>query len=259
MTAKVLYEELRPREFIERINQCPIAYLPLGTLEWHGLHLPLGADGLQSKGFFTELAEEIGGIVLPMLFLGPDPYFINEGTGYIGMDELSFDDGNAQQLEGTAYYVENDLFIKILEAILWNLSRAGFKIVVAHGHGPSTGTFANNIKNFEQKFGLKLFELWSLGETGDQGIQTDHAAYNETSLVMGLYPQLTDLNELSGDNKMTGISGTDPRNKATYEEGRRIIEKNVEAVGKKLKNELKKITWEKRDLNYSNIKLMFEK
>jgi len=31
---KVLYEELHPDEFIERINECPIAYLPLGTLEW---------------------------------------------------------------------------------------------------------------------------------------------------------------------------------------------------------------------------------
>ena len=62
---KVLYEELRPEEFIERINNFPVAYLPLGTLEWHGMHLPLGADGLQSKGVFKRLADEIGGIVLP--------------------------------------------------------------------------------------------------------------------------------------------------------------------------------------------------
>jgi len=63
---KVLYEELLPLEYLERLNACPIAYLPLGTLEWHGLHLPLGSDGLQSKGFFMRLAGRIGGIVLPM-------------------------------------------------------------------------------------------------------------------------------------------------------------------------------------------------
>ena len=69
---KVLYAELTPQEFRERLAQAPVAYLPLGTLEWHGEHLPLGSDGLQSQGFFERLARKVGGIVLPMLFLGPD-------------------------------------------------------------------------------------------------------------------------------------------------------------------------------------------
>ena len=45
---KVLYEELFPDEFAERIKKMPVAFLPLGTLEWHGPHMPLGADGIQS-------------------------------------------------------------------------------------------------------------------------------------------------------------------------------------------------------------------
>ncbi|MHA1255309.1 MAG: creatininase family protein, partial [Promethearchaeota archaeon] len=48
MSEKVLYIELTPQEFQERLLEAPIAYLPLGTLEWHGRHLPLGADGLIS-------------------------------------------------------------------------------------------------------------------------------------------------------------------------------------------------------------------
>ena len=35
---KVLYEELFPDEFAERIKKMPVAFLPLGTLEWHGPH-----------------------------------------------------------------------------------------------------------------------------------------------------------------------------------------------------------------------------
>ena len=46
---KVLYEELLPEECVQRIKEMPVAYLPLGTLEWHGPHMPLGADGIQSK------------------------------------------------------------------------------------------------------------------------------------------------------------------------------------------------------------------
>ena len=39
-------ERLRPIEIRKRREELSVAYLPLGTLEWHGLHNPLGADGL---------------------------------------------------------------------------------------------------------------------------------------------------------------------------------------------------------------------
>ena len=72
---KVLYEELCPDELVQRLQEMPVAYLPLGTLEWHGPHMPLGADGIQSKELFVRVAEKIGGVVLPMLFLVPDRVF----------------------------------------------------------------------------------------------------------------------------------------------------------------------------------------
>ena len=73
---KVLYEELFPDEFAERIKKMPVAFLPLGTLEWHGPHMPLGADGIQSKELFIELAGKMGGVVLPMLFVEPFSYAV---------------------------------------------------------------------------------------------------------------------------------------------------------------------------------------
>ncbi|MBN1819468.1 MAG: creatininase family protein, partial [Prolixibacteraceae bacterium] len=95
---KVLYEELTPKEFRSIIAKTPIAYLPLGTIEWHGEHLPLGADGLQSKGFFEILALEAGGIVLPMYFLGPDSKKSVNGEELIGMDFYSAKEhGNPEQ------------------------------------------------------------------------------------------------------------------------------------------------------------------
>ncbi len=56
----VQYEELTPSEFREKLNNAPVAYLPLGTLEYHGEHLPLGTDALHSKGFFTKLEVATG-------------------------------------------------------------------------------------------------------------------------------------------------------------------------------------------------------
>ena len=39
---KVLYEELLPeKERVQRIQEMPVAYLPLGTLEWGSAHICL--------------------------------------------------------------------------------------------------------------------------------------------------------------------------------------------------------------------------
>lgn len=260
MKSKVLYEELLPDEFIERINACPIAYLPLGTMEWHGLHLPLGSDGLQSKGFFMALAEEVGGIVLPMLFLGPDGTVkeldLNEFS-YIGMEYRSFEEGHLQQLEGNAYYVDQEVFIKMLESIMWSLSRTGFKIVVAHGHGPSNSAFHHSIEKLEKQFGLKLYDLGMIGLHGPQGIQTDHAAYSETSLMMRIRPELVDIGKITNDENMTGISGIDPRNRASYEEGDKIIAANLAIVSEKLKKDLSEMSWEKREIKHTHVKKIY--
>lgn len=58
---KVKYVELLPHEFRHRLAAKPIAYLPLGTLEWHGEHLPLGSDAIQSEGLMIECAWDRGG------------------------------------------------------------------------------------------------------------------------------------------------------------------------------------------------------
>lgn len=71
MYERVLYEELTPRAFAQRLAKAPIAYLPLGTLEWHGEHLPLGADGLQARGFFERQSRPAAHFGNPPLRAGP--------------------------------------------------------------------------------------------------------------------------------------------------------------------------------------------
>ena len=56
MEGKVDYEELLPHEFEARLAQRPVGYLPIGTLEWHGVHNALGADFLQARGLFRRAA-----------------------------------------------------------------------------------------------------------------------------------------------------------------------------------------------------------
>jgi len=235
---EVLYAHLTPLEFRQRIAQAPIAYLPLGTLEWHGEHLPLGADGLQAQGFFIHLAREVGGIVLPMLFLGPD---LHQGNHY-GMDIVGFPKGQPHQLDGSAYWVRDHLFGELLENILSQLARAGFKIVVAHGHGPSTRYFQNHAHAWEKKFYLKLFNCWdpSAGMDDELGIQMDHAGANETSLMMALHPELVHLNAISvgPDGSPEAVIGKEPRNYASAELGEKAVQHQVNRMVVLLQSEL---------------------
>jgi creatinine amidohydrolase len=231
MTDKVLYAELTPQEFRERIASAPIAYLPLGTLEWHGEHLPLGSDGLQSQGFFRKLAGEVGGIVLPMLFLGPDRVREEEGEELYGMDICaSREPGRGyptQQLAGSAYWVPDETFHEILSAVLKQLARAGFRIVVGHGHGPSTGFFTKHASEWQERFGLHCLNCWGSDQDAEGlGIQVDHAAMNETSLVMALRPELVQMDRLPSDPQAwpVAIGGKDPRTFASPEVGRKAIE-----------------------------------
>ena len=245
---KVLYAELTPQEFRDRIADAPIAYLPLGTLEWHGEHLPIGSDGLQSYGFFIHLAREVGGIVLPMLFLGPDRVQKVNGKELYGMDICKGMPENKrypnQQLAGSCYWISEEHFRIIIEATLKQLRRAGFRIVVAHGHGPSTGFFQKNAEKWKQKFGLVTFTCWG-GEYDRQGlgIQVDHAAMNETSLVMAMRPELVQMDRLPDVSKgwPVGVGGKDPRIHASAEFGRKAIKLQTERMSKILRNAMKNL------------------
>lgn len=240
----VLYTHLTPSAFRQRLAAAPIAYLPLGTLEWHGEHLPLGSDGLQSQAFFMHLARRIGGIVLPMLFVGPDLYQSVGDEEFFGMDIVGFPDQPPQQLDGSAYWVDDALFVSLLESILSRLARAGFKIVVAHGHGPSTNLFDQHRQEWSSRFNLELFICWdTVNGDADTGIQTDHAAANETSLVMALHPDLVEMEHLPQDlgEWPLAIIGKDPRLHASPEMGEAILEKNLDWMEKVLRESLGKV------------------
>lgn len=244
---KVLYQELTPDEFTRRIEKCPVAYLPLGTLEWHSNHLPLGSDGLQSLGFFKKLAAEAGGIVMPMLFIGPDGYdtLIN-GHEYYGMDCASVfsDQGNyeIQQLKGSAYWVPDSTFDIMMNGIMKQLSRAGFKIVVAHGHGPSTNYVGSKVQEFREKYNLVVMNCWG-NDTDDLCLMCDHAGANETSIMMYLHPDLVRIDNLPSDPAVwpLGMLGKDPRIHASSNHGKDIIDFELKKMKAVIQSELEKL------------------
>jgi len=79
---------MTPGEIVAARERCPVAYLPLGPMEWHGPHLPLGTDALVAHHLALRVAGIVGGLVMPALFAGTDalrpPEEAAQGLGALG-------------------------------------------------------------------------------------------------------------------------------------------------------------------------------
>jgi len=234
MEPVVDFELLKPREFNQRLAERPVGYLPLGTLEWHGEHSVLGADSLQALELFRRAARQFGGIVFPPLWLGPDRIRIQEGgEALIGMD---YDETTwpPRRLPGSCYWVSNALFALLLEAILVQAKRAGFRCIVADGHGPSRYLWADGVDTWEAQFNLKLVSAGR--DFPDEWLsQIDHAGRNETSIMLAADPDLVDLARLPEDPDIwpQGVAGEDPR-LSSAEYGERLLEDTLKLIGEQL-------------------------
>ena len=70
-------EEMSPDELEKVLEQAPIAFVPLGTFEHHGWHLPVCFDGIKAHALCERVAHRTGGTVLPTFFYGT-------GGGHVG-------------------------------------------------------------------------------------------------------------------------------------------------------------------------------
>ena len=213
---EVEYARLLPWQFEARMKAMPLAYVPVGSLEWHGEHLALGNDGVKVEDICRIAARKGGGIVLPGMFLG-----------VLGMT------GWAKRYEGTVgshgiFSVEPDLLKRILTAELANLDRLGFKgAIVITGHYPQEQV--DLVKAVASEFaatrGLKVAGITDRDLARSTGHTGDHAAKWETSILMALRPELVDLSRLpAAPAPLEGVFGDDPRTKASAELGRKVVD-----------------------------------
>ncbi|MDR0795558.1 MAG: creatininase family protein [Tannerella sp.] len=202
----VAWEELTAPEFVTAVKQSNgVCIIPMGVIEKHGPHLPLGTDVLTSRDIARRAAEKEYCIVFPYHFFGQ----IFE----------------AKQQPGTLAY-SNELLFKFLEETCEEISRNGIKkIILVNGHG-GNGNFLQYFCQMQlatpKDYAVFLFQpsvdaetrtkIASMRKTTVGG----HADEMETSSVLSIRPDLVklntatsqsgaDLNRLSIDNAYTGI------------------------------------------------------
>jgi len=206
------YAELHPTELEQAWAEGAPALLPLGALEWHGPHLPLGLDGLLAESFALRLAKEAAGVLLPCLYapITPLPH------------PLSLE-------------VKTSTLQALLDDTLSALHRSGARrVCLVSGHyaqGHEVELYRAAMRAMNRYGGFLVFAASPLEPLGEDRF-LDHAARFETSQLLAVRPDLVRLDALDSlDPHWSAVLGDDPRT-ATAEEGEVLIRRALNAWAK---------------------------
>lgn len=251
MSDEVRYHMLRPDQVVNRRQACPVAYVPLGTIEWHGVHNPLGADTLQAEGLAMLCAQKGGGLVFPPLYYG-------ESRSEALMEANAQDReliAEGMQLPSENFTLEHQPFSaveqvfnyhRLLLHILFEVASLGFEVgVLVAGHYPLIDHARSvvcqfNQVNYQKRLGMLAWTFvdYQLVRHLYKGAG-DHAGGWETSHVLALHPDTVDLNLLPPKGaRLVGAGGVIPPQDATAEFGRATFESAAEIAIQEIKHRL---------------------
>jgi len=229
-------ETLRPEPFQEILRRTPLVYQPLGTIEWHGQHLPIGNDALKAHGICLRAAELTGGVVMPPLYWGVDALRARNGEWFEGMDAAA-----GFELPGSIYRLSYETFEALIEEMLVEIFRQGVRVVVLlTGHNARVqeaiircvAERVNGARPDRYVWALSEYEPVRPDLIPDAG---DHAAKWETSLMMAFHPEWVDMSRLPAEGELLAIGGMDPRTEASVEYGERGVELVAQQIAQRVK------------------------
>ena len=183
-------EELTSPQFAKAVEiSGGVCVIPIGIIEKHGPHLPLGTDLFESREAATAAAKKEYAIVYP-------PYFVGQIF-------------EARHQPGAIAY-SNELMWKMLEETCRELSRNGLKkIILVNGHGGNSNFlqyFCQSQLASEKDYTVVLFqessntvykqEIESLKKAKLDG----HAGEEETSMMYFIRPDLVDMQSVNSES-----------------------------------------------------------
>ncbi|MDF2959372.1 MAG: Creatininase [Paenibacillus sp.] len=162
------------RTEFERDNP-KIAVLPVGAVEQHGSHLPLGTDMIIASEFALRVAEQLGAYLLPVLAV----------TSSI----------EHKKAQGTVYLKATTLGL-VIRDIAESLHESGYeKLILINGHGgnwilkPTIRQLNRDLEGLETVLIHTSVGSERQNEAIDHKQHDIHAGEKETSIMLHLYPQ----------------------------------------------------------------------
>ena len=239
---EVFFHRLRPGQIIKRRNECPVVYIPLGTLEWHGLHNPMGADGLQAEEMARRCAASGGGVVFPTVYYG------ESRLNSLMETDPRYQEGIAQRLGLSADLFQEERFPYTrmqeiehhqhhLVHILAEAASYGFELAVfVIGHYPLVEGARSAVIQFNQwaydkpwkrMCGMVCADFLMLRDQYTSA--GDHAGGWETSHLLASDPETVDLSLASEEFQYGILSARDP-SQSSAEFGEEIYQTAVQAI-----------------------------
>ena len=174
-------------------NEPPMIFLPVGALEQHGPHLPLGTDAMLAGAVASTIAQRVSGLVAPTL-----------NYGYKSQPRC----GGGQHFCGTTSVDAATLIGGVRDAVRGFAAHGVQRLVVVNGHYENQWFITEGIdlglRDIGPQARLRVvrLEYWDfLTEAlladvfpeGFPGFALEHAAVIETSLMMHFHPALVRL------------------------------------------------------------------
>ncbi len=206
MRDEVRLERLRPAELRAALERAPIAWIPLGAVEFHAEHLPYGTDGFTGRALLERAARRTGGVVLPWT--------------YHTIGTLHFP---------WTFRTDPSLVAALVEGTVRQVAGFGARVAVVHtGHAPLDlvhllkrvcATVEADVGGGFRAYGLTYLELnaaLGVGLGTDWPVAVDHGSLLETSWMLAVEPDLVALDRLPDDETgpITGVYGPNPRRAA---------------------------------------------
>jgi len=182
----VQWEELTASDFPEAVERSKgVCVVPIGVIEKHGPHLPLGTDVIAARAISVRAAEQEYAVVLPSYWFG-QIFEAKHRPGCIALRE--------------------SLLTPLLQGVCDEIARNGFgKILIVNGHGGN-----NSWLNYFTQIQLDLRREYVVYVVSAEGFIKDdallrevqtrrkatgeaHAGEVETSVIMAIRPELVQI------------------------------------------------------------------
>jgi creatinine amidohydrolase len=200
MQKTVMMSELSWSEYERRLkSEDAVLFLPVGALEQHGHHLPLGTDWMMATYMARRAAEKLGGIVAPPVT-------------YAGRSQIRTG-GGPHRMGGVN--LRHETLIYTLYDVILELARHGAKkIAVIDGHYENRFILDEGCYRAQQDLAVRgqkdvtiikiLYPERIKSETLAKvyegvtfpGLDLEHAGILETSMMLYCHPELVELDKV---------------------------------------------------------------
>lgn len=209
------------REVAEALRHVDTLIIPVGTIEAHGAHLPLGTDALIPLAIAERIAERVNALVAPPIYYGVTRSLL----AYPGSLTIS-----EKTLEQLVY------------EIICAARRHGFRFfVIINGHGGNRAALSRAAVRAWLELGcyVMVIHWWVLAQDLTRellGAEPAHAGADETAAVMVIDERLVKLQALTADEAYLVRTGVEcypePGSLLTYKPGAESFEVNREKARK---------------------------